>query len=39
MTIHNRVEGCSFVEQPTSHRTVRSGLVHGSSPVYTFTDM
>ena len=25
--------------QPTSHRTVRTGLVHGSSPVYAATDL
>lgn len=29
----------ALVGQPTSHRTVRTGLVHGSSPVYAATDL
>ena len=28
-----------MVSQPTSHGTVRTGLVHGSSLVYAFLDL
>ena len=36
---NNRGGGWLFNSQPTSHRTVRTGLVHGSSPVYAATDL
>ena len=39
ITITDRVGGWLFNSQPTSHRTVRTGLVHGSSPVYAATDL
>ena len=35
----NRVGGWLLNSQPTSHRTVRTGPVHGSSPVYAATDL